>query len=167
MALAVGGTTVPAHADTTATTITKATAAESDAATARMAWVGACKDADGLGHPCGAWRLRLRAGGTVTVAGASATAVDARGRKADIVGAFAISGDGQWILYERVKDHRLVVRKVAGGRGDRPAGLADQEGHRQSASLALARGGQGGWWSTTTRRRASLARSSRSPRGRS
>ncbi|MBB3726170.1 hypothetical protein [Nonomuraea dietziae] len=117
VALAVGGTTVPAHADTTATTITKATAAESDAATARMAWVGACKDADGLGHPCGAWRLRLRAGGTVTVAGASATAVDARGRKADIVGAFAISGDGQWILYERVKDHRLVVRKVAGGRG--------------------------------------------------
>ncbi|GAA2392573.1 hypothetical protein [Nonomuraea africana] len=120
--LAVGGTIVPAHADTTATNVTKSTVNKSTiegsgAVTARVAWVGSCEDADGISVPCGKWRVRLRAGGTVTVADAAATAVDARGRKADSVGKFAISGDGQWILYERAKDHRLVVRKVAGGRG--------------------------------------------------
>ncbi|MEU7893833.1 hypothetical protein AB0B45_13320 [Nonomuraea sp. NPDC049152] len=102
VAVAAAGLPAIAHADS--------------AGTARVAWVGSCDDKDEISHACGAWRVRLRSGGQIKVADAAATSVDAHGRKTEETGKFAISADGEWIVYERKSDHRLAVRRTSGGR---------------------------------------------------
>ncbi|MGW4476417.1 hypothetical protein ACWENQ_42715 [Nonomuraea sp. NPDC004354] len=102
VAVAAAGLPALAHADS--------------AGTAGAAWVGSCVSPDERSRACGAWRLRLRSGKQVTVADAAATSVDAYGRATDETGAFAVSADGRWIVYERGSDHRLAVRRAAGGR---------------------------------------------------
>ncbi|MFE3449990.1 hypothetical protein ACFXJ8_13755 [Nonomuraea sp. NPDC059194] len=86
------------------------------AATARVAWVGACEIEDEISRACGSWRLRLSSGKVIKVPDAAATSVDARGRGTDETARFSVSDDGRWIVYERGSDHRLAVRRAAGGR---------------------------------------------------
>ncbi|TYB52946.1 hypothetical protein FXF51_50100 [Nonomuraea sp. PA05] len=101
---------------------------------ARAAWIKSCHDKKRQDtDPCGAWRLSLRDGRQVTVRAAAARGVDGKGRRAHHAGTFAVSGDGSVILYERARDHRLVVQPVAGGpptalpRSARPAGIGSDE----------------------------------------
>ncbi|MFI7447400.1 hypothetical protein ACIBQX_07875 [Nonomuraea sp. NPDC049714] len=88
--------------------------AQTGPSVARAAWIKSCSSGVDSG-PCGHWRLILRNGRTITVPDAAATKVDARGRRTTDAGVFAVSGDGRTMLYERASDHRLIVRRVAGG----------------------------------------------------
>ncbi|RVX42534.1 hypothetical protein EDD27_5169 [Nonomuraea polychroma] len=85
-------------------------------AVARAAWIKSCYDKkEGDSRPCGHWRL-LRSDGTqATVRDAAITKIDAAGKEVRDSGTFAISADGKVLAYERAGDHRLVVRRVAGG----------------------------------------------------
>ncbi|MFI7420732.1 hypothetical protein [Nonomuraea sp. NPDC049684] len=76
---------------------------------ARAAWVTACELPVEGTSPCGPWHLLLRDGRTVTVGD---SAVRAKDRATSL---FALSGDGRTIVYQRARDHRLVVRAAAGG----------------------------------------------------
>ncbi|MEV3983513.1 hypothetical protein [Nonomuraea sp. NPDC049758] len=76
---------------------------------ARAAWVTACELPDEGTSPCGPWHLLLRDGRKVTVGDSAARA------KARATSLFALSGDGRTIVYQRARDHRLVVRAAAGG----------------------------------------------------
>ncbi|WP_327091543.1 hypothetical protein OIE66_13120 [Nonomuraea sp. NBC_01738] len=97
-------------------TVALTTPASATAASpARAAWIKSCAIDDYSTEPCGHWRLMLRDGRTVIVAGAATTRVDRSGAKSGTEGLFAISADGRWIAYERAGDHRLVVRRSAGG----------------------------------------------------
>ncbi|MEV4174370.1 hypothetical protein [Nonomuraea sp. NPDC049709] len=83
---------------------------------ARAAWIKACYDnkhQESL--PCGHWRLRLRDGRDAVVRGAAGRGIDGKGRAGAFAGVFAISADGRVMAYERAGDHRLVVRRTAGG----------------------------------------------------
>ncbi|MCF6476067.1 hypothetical protein FAF44_48170 [Nonomuraea sp. MG754425] len=84
--------------------------------TARAAWIKSCYDAKRQDHdPCGGWRLLMRDGRQVTVRGAAGRGVDGKGRVTRDAAAFALSGDGRVMAYERARDHRLVVQRVTGG----------------------------------------------------
>ncbi|MEU5867533.1 hypothetical protein ABZ815_40625 [Nonomuraea sp. NPDC047529] len=76
---------------------------------ARAAWVTTCELPVEGTSPCGPWHLLLRDGRKVTV---SDSAARAKGRATSL---FALSGDGRTIVYQRARDHRLVVRAAAGG----------------------------------------------------
>ncbi|WP_431903324.1 hypothetical protein [Nonomuraea sp. bgisy101] len=102
VAVAAAGLPALAHADS--------------AGAAKVAWVGACEAEDEISRACGAWRLRLTSGREIAVTDAAATSVDADGRRTDDTARFTISDDGRWIVYERRTDHRLAVRRAAGGR---------------------------------------------------
>ncbi|NRQ39605.1 hypothetical protein HII36_48420 [Nonomuraea sp. NN258] len=82
---------------------------------ARAAWVKSCSGSDESTYPCGRWRLLLRDGSQQAVPDAAATRIDARGGEVRDPAVFAISADGRTIVYERAKDHRLVLRRTAGG----------------------------------------------------
>ncbi|GAA3561680.1 hypothetical protein GCM10022419_047910 [Nonomuraea rosea] len=82
---------------------------------ARAAWIKSCTDKEDDSSPCGRWQVLLRDGGKVTVRGA-ATRTNGRGKRVSDPGAFAISADGRVLAYERAGDHRLVVRRLAGGK---------------------------------------------------
>ncbi|MGP3965942.1 hypothetical protein ACTWPT_59375 [Nonomuraea sp. 3N208] len=85
-------------------------------AVARAAWIKSCydkKEADS--YPCGHWRLLTRDGKQTMVRDAASTKIDAAGDEVRDPGTFAISPDGRVLAYERAGDHRLVVRRVAGG----------------------------------------------------
>ncbi|MGR6916844.1 hypothetical protein ACU635_21605 [[Actinomadura] parvosata] len=101
---------------------------------ARAAWIKSCYDKKRQDtDPCGAWRLRLRDGGQATVPGAATRGVTGKGREAHLASTFAVSGDGRVLLYERARDHRLVVRPVSGGPAKvlpedaRPKGIGSDE----------------------------------------
>lgn len=99
----IGGVAaVPAHA--------------SAGAVARAVWIKSCYDKkieDTV--PCGHWQLIMRDGSKRKVADVAVFSTDAKGRKGSEPGRFALSGDGRWIVYERASDHRIVVRRAAGG----------------------------------------------------
>ncbi|MEU0571735.1 hypothetical protein ABZ297_40940 [Nonomuraea sp. NPDC005983] len=82
---------------------------------ARAAWIKSCAGKSDLNRPCGHWQLVLRDGRTTVLRDASPTTTDHRGHKVSEPGALALSGDGRTVVYERARDHRLVVRPVAGG----------------------------------------------------
>ncbi|WP_214324316.1 hypothetical protein [Nonomuraea sediminis] len=90
--------------------------AQSGPATVRAAWIKSCTNKkDDTSYPCGHWQLLMRDGSKREVRDASATRVDVKGNKIYDNGMFAVSADGGTIVYERASDHRLVVRKAAGG----------------------------------------------------
>ncbi|MGW0805915.1 hypothetical protein [Nonomuraea sp. NPDC002799] len=78
---------------------------------ARAAWIKSCTGQGDIDVPCGHWRLLLRGGGSVAVRAAAATTPDG-GEPSR----FALSADGRVMAYERARDRRLVVQRVAGGR---------------------------------------------------
>lgn len=81
----------------------------------RYAAVRTCKGDKGFGVPCGAWRLTLRSGRTVTLSDARVTPRDGKGKVLkNQVAAFAVSGDGGTVAYFRKRDDRLVVRRLGG-----------------------------------------------------
>jgi len=83
---------------------------------ARAVWIKSCDDKkNDTTYPCGHWQLIMRDGRKIAVKDAATTTVDGKGKKADDVGLFAISGDGRVIAYERARDHRIVVRGTTGG----------------------------------------------------
>ncbi|MEV0202111.1 hypothetical protein [Nonomuraea sp. NPDC050691] len=82
---------------------------------ARAAWIPSCESKSGDTRACGHWRLLMADGRTLTVRDAAPNRTDAKGRPDTDEGRFAISGDGRVIAYERARDHRVVVRKAAGG----------------------------------------------------
>jgi hypothetical protein len=83
---------------------------------AAAAWIPSCFDKkQDTTRPCGRWRLLLRDGREVTVRDAAPAKIDKKGRKVLDAGTFALSADGRVMAYERAGDHRLVVRRVAGG----------------------------------------------------
>ncbi|TMR96145.1 hypothetical protein [Nonomuraea basaltis] len=85
-------------------------------AVARAAWIKSCYDKkEGSTYPCGQWRLLLPDGGQIAVPGAAGTKIDRTGAKTRDMSTFLISADGRVLAYERAGDHRLVVRRVAGG----------------------------------------------------
>lgn len=96
--------------------IAPSAAAQAAPAAVRAAWVATCteKKSDTT-YPCGHWRLLRRDGGTITLRDASPYKVDGKGEKIYDAGSLSISADGRSVLYERTKDHRLVVRKALGG----------------------------------------------------
>ncbi|MFC4117604.1 hypothetical protein [Nonomuraea zeae] len=84
---------------------------------ARGAWIASCTDRKSdLSYPCGHWQVLLRDGGRLTVRGAATTTADGGGKEVRDTSAFAISADGRVLAYERAGDHRLVVRRLAGGK---------------------------------------------------
>ncbi|MEU8246757.1 hypothetical protein [Nonomuraea sp. NPDC048916] len=90
--------------------------AQEGPAVARAAWIKSCHDRkNDTDAPCGHWRLITRDGGGVALPDAAATRRHATGAVAHEPGRLAISGDGRVVAYERARDHRLVVRRVAGG----------------------------------------------------
>ncbi|NUW45390.1 hypothetical protein [Nonomuraea rhodomycinica] len=105
----IGGTALaplPAHASSAAT----------GSAAARAAWIPSCESKGGDTRACGHWRLLMADGRTLAVPDAATNRTDAKGRRVDDEGRFAISGDGRVIAYELARDHRVVVRGAAGGR---------------------------------------------------
>ncbi|MEV1177512.1 hypothetical protein [Nonomuraea sp. NPDC049784] len=79
---------------------------------ARAAWITSCHDKkDDIDYPCGHWKLIMRDGRQVVVRDAAGTKSGAK----DDTAPFAISADGRVMAYQRARDHRLVVRRVAGG----------------------------------------------------
>ncbi|MEU6998387.1 hypothetical protein [Nonomuraea sp. NPDC046570] len=91
-----------------------ATAHARQADTARAAWIKACTDRHDTEYPCGPLRLLMSSGRERVVSGAAARAVDRRGRTTSDPARYAVSADGQWLVYERAGDHRLVLRRVSG-----------------------------------------------------
>ncbi|MFI6322885.1 TolB family protein [Nonomuraea sp. NPDC050556] len=93
-----------------------AQAASSAGSSARAVWIKSCSDKEQESTaPCGHWQLIMRDGSKKSVADAAVFSQDANGSKSGSQAIFAISGDGRWIVYERARDHRLVVRKAGGG----------------------------------------------------
>ncbi|GGO80447.1 hypothetical protein [Nonomuraea cavernae] len=91
-------------------------AAQEGPAVARAAWIKSCHDRKkDVDAPCGHWRLITRDGGGLALPDAAATRRHATGAVVHEPGRLAISGDGRVVAYERARDHRLVVRRVAGG----------------------------------------------------
>ncbi|MFI6495843.1 TolB family protein [Nonomuraea typhae] len=82
---------------------------------ARAAWAPYCEDRSGNGYPCGQWRLIMRDSRTVIVRDALTRAADGDGAPLYGEAPFAVSADGRWIAYVRASDHRMVVRRAAGG----------------------------------------------------
>ncbi|WP_113700915.1 TolB family protein [Nonomuraea lactucae] len=83
---------------------------------ARAAWIKSCTDKKtDTARPCGHWRLVMRDGRTLAVRDAAVTRVGGNGERTREEGRFAVSGDGRVIAYERAGDHRIVVRRAAGG----------------------------------------------------
>ncbi|TMR08264.1 hypothetical protein ETD86_48575 [Nonomuraea turkmeniaca] len=97
---------------------------------ARAAWITSCYDKKERDFaPCGRWRLLWRDGRQTTIRDAAITKIDSAGKETRDPSTFAISGDGKVLAYERAGDHRLVVRRAAGGpatvlpKSVRPKGL--------------------------------------------
>ncbi|GAA4066656.1 hypothetical protein [Nonomuraea soli] len=83
---------------------------------ATAAWMKGCEVGDGgYTEPCGRWRLVLGDGSTRELTGAAPRATTQSGGRSDWQSRLAISADGRWVLYERDGDHRLMVRRAAGG----------------------------------------------------
>ncbi|MFC4588865.1 TolB-like translocation protein [Sphaerisporangium corydalis] len=68
-------------------------------------------------RPCGAWMLTLRNGRTVKLTDAAVFPRTAKGRLDRTSSTpFAVSGDGDRVLYVRASDHKLVWKDVLTGR---------------------------------------------------
>lgn len=104
-AAVIGGVVaVPAHAQANAGGV------------ARAVWIKSCYNKkDETSYPCGKWQLIMADGSKRTVPDAATRSLDASRAVSGEEASFAISGDGRWMVYERAKDHRMVVRKVSGG----------------------------------------------------
>lgn len=129
----IGGTALPAAA----------ASATTGSPEARAAWVPSCYDDEQeTQYACGPWRLVMRDGRTVTVRDGYGVRIGAKGTKVRASGALAISGDGRTIAYERVRDHRVVVRAAAGGPvRELPASLSPGRARLKGLTLFLSHGG--------------------------
>ncbi|NUP82574.1 MAG: hypothetical protein HOV96_34050 [Nonomuraea sp.] len=110
---------------------------------ARAAWVPSCYDDEqGEQYACGPWHLIMRDGRRLTVRDTFGVRIGAKGGKVRASGAFAISGDGRTIAYERVRDHRVVVRSAAGGPvRELPGALSPSSARTKGLTLILSHTG--------------------------